>query len=150
MAQAGKFDDSDSADDLGIMNVPMPLSHREPCFPSDQHPIFPPPPTAAAAAAGMKKAKKSTARRAIRPKPEPLISLPPVPPVPVLARTASGIPNTPKQLDTTAAAAAAPARTTSRRKTLLERIEGWWDLGLLDKRQTLFRAQSKTMAEQKL
>lgn len=143
MAQAGKFDDSDSADDLGIMNVPMPLSHRAPCFPPDQHPIFPPPP----AAAGMKKSRTSTAKRAIRPKPEPLISLPPVPPLPVLVTTPSGIPDTPKQLGS---ASFAPARTRSRRKTLLERIEGWWDLGLLDKRQTMFKTQSKTMAEQKL
>lgn len=29
-------------------------------------------------------------------------------------------------------------RTKSKRKTLLERIEGWWDLGLLEKRQTMF------------
>ncbi len=147
MAQAGKFDDSDSADDLGIMNVPMPLSHREPCFyPDHRHHIVPrPPPTAAAA--GVKRTKTSTAKRAIRPKPEPLTSLPPVPPVPVLARAASAIPGTPKQLDVVTVA---PARTTSRRKTLLERIEGWWDLGLLDKRQTLFRSQSRATAEQKV
>lgn len=146
MARAGKLDDSDSADDLGIMNVPMPVPHREPCFSSCHHrqPVVSPPPSTAAAA-GMKRTRMSTAKRAPRPKPEPLTSLPPVPPVPVL--TASAIPGTPGQLD---AAAVAPARTGSRRKTLMERIEGWWDLGLLDKRQTLFRSQSKAMAEQKL
>lgn len=31
-----------------------------------------------------------------------------------------------------------PVRAASRRGTILGRIEGWWDLGLLDKRQTLF------------
>lgn len=31
---------------------------------------------------------------------------------------------------------------TSQRKTLLQRIEGWWDLGLLEKRQTLFGGKS--------
>lgn len=31
-----------------------------------------------------------------------------------------------------------PARPRVKRKTILSRIEGWWDLGLLEKRQTLF------------
>ncbi|ATY63467.1 hypothetical protein A9K55_007481 [Cordyceps militaris] len=141
MAQAYKFDDSDSADDLGIINVPRPRAHREPCLPSDHHgPLVPPPPTAAA---GVKRMKSSTASRGFRRKPEPLASLPPVPPVPVLATTTGAIPGTPKMPDT-------PARSRSRRKTLLERIDGWWDLGLLDKRQTLSRSQSKGVTEQKL
>lgn len=143
MARAGKFDDSDSSDDLG-MNVPMPLAHRELRYP-DAHPVFPPPPTATARI--KRKKVSSPGPGGVRPKPEPLSSLPPVPPVPSLAATASAIPDTPKQLES---AAVTPSVGRSRRKTLLERIEGWWDLGLLDKRQTLFRSQSKTMAEQKL
>ena len=35
------------------------------------------------------------------------------------------------------------ARARSKRKTIMERIEGWWDLGLLDKRQTLFANGSR-------
>ncbi|VUC22271.1 unnamed protein product [Clonostachys rosea] len=27
----------------------------------------------------------------------------------------------------------------AKRKTIMEKIEGWWDLGLLEKRQTLFK-----------
>lgn len=30
-------------------------------------------------------------------------------------------------------------RMNSKRRTIMEKLEGWWDLGLLDKRQTLFR-----------
>ncbi|KAM3506880.1 hypothetical protein MY11210_007367 [Beauveria gryllotalpidicola] len=153
MAQTAKYDDIDSADDLGIVNVPipLPLPHRKPYLSPDRHrhryPIVPP-----AAAGVMERAKSSTAKRAIRPKPGPLASLPSVPPVPVLAATgiiSATTPDAPpKMVD--AAVVALPARTRSRRKTLLERIEGWWDLGLLDKRQTLFRSQSRGMAEQKL
>ncbi|KAM3557869.1 hypothetical protein ARSEF4850_004880 [Beauveria asiatica] len=142
MAQTAKYDDSDSADDLGIVNVPMPLSHRELCSsPHKHHPVVPP-----AAAGVMRRAKSSTAKRAIR----PLASLPPVPPVPVLATTGIGAPTDAPPKTEDAAIVALPARTRSRRKTLLERIEGWWDLGLLDKRQTLFRSQSRGMADQKV
>ncbi|KAM3533371.1 hypothetical protein MY4038_003378 [Beauveria bassiana] len=145
MAQTAKFDDSDSADDLGIVNVPMPLSHREPFSNPDHHrhrcPVIPP-----AAAGVMKRAKSLKAKRAIR----PLASLPPVPPVPVLATTGISAPPVPPKKMIDATVAALPARTRSRPKTLLERIEGWWDLGLLDKRQTLFRSQSRGMAEQKV
>ncbi|KGQ10971.1 hypothetical protein BBAD15_g3658 [Beauveria bassiana D1-5] len=143
MAQTAKFDDSDSADGLGIVNVPIPLSHREPFSYPDHHrhryPVIPP-----AAAGVIKRAKSLKAKRAIR----PLASLPPVPPVPVLATTGiSASPVAPPKM-MEATVVALPARTRSRPKTLLERIEGWWDLGLLDKRQTLFRSQSRGMAEQ--
>ncbi|KAG9258215.1 uncharacterized protein F5Z01DRAFT_670865 [Emericellopsis atlantica] len=30
------------------------------------------------------------------------------------------------------------ARARSKRRTIMSRVEGWWDLGLLDRRQTLF------------
>ncbi|KAM3509270.1 hypothetical protein MY10362_000710 [Beauveria mimosiformis] len=147
MSQTAKYDDSDSADDLGIVNVPMPLPHHEP-FSSPAHhrhryPVIPP-----AAAGVMKRARSSTAKRAIR----PLASLPPLPPVPVLATTginATTSPDAPLKM-VNEAVVALPARTRSRRKTLLERIEGWWDLGLLDRRQTLFRSQSRGMADQKV
>lgn len=29
------------------------------------------------------------------------------------------------------------ARVQSKRRTFMERVDGWWDLGLLEKRQTL-------------
>ncbi|KAL6860036.1 hypothetical protein ACO1O0_004061 [Amphichorda felina] len=35
------------------------------------------------------------------------------------------------------------ARARSKRRTIMERIEGWWDLGLLEKRQTLFANGSR-------
>lgn len=162
MVQAGKFDDSDSSDELG-MNVAMPLGHgqhQHRYLPDpDPRPVFPPPPTAA-----VRSSRKKTRPR---PKPEPVNSLPPVPPVPPvppLAATASTIPTTPKQPGSTVVApwdagsgssanvlgSSTSNASKTRRKTLLERIEGWWDLGLLDKRQTLFRSQSKTMAEHRL
>ncbi|EWG36333.1 hypothetical protein FVEG_14654 [Fusarium verticillioides 7600] len=59
--------------------------------------------------------------------PQPLQHLPPLPPVPVSpGRMNDSGPKSPLE------------RVWSKRKTLLERVEGWWDLDLLEKRQTLF------------
>jgi hypothetical protein len=118
--------DSDSSDDLGIrMNVPQPLSQpNSPAF------LPPPPPTASV----HEKRRRHRAR--------PLEELPPVPPLP------AGVPHEPPP---SPASTATLARSKSRRKTILERIEGWWDLGLLEKRQTLFGGGSnKPMDGQKV
>ncbi|OAA62136.1 hypothetical protein ISF_05145 [Cordyceps fumosorosea ARSEF 2679] len=131
MARAGKLDEGGSARGLGIVNVPLP-HHLSSSDHRGRYPTPPPP----AAIAGIE------SKRAVRPSPES----PPPPMLPVPARVSHAIPDTPSL----EAAAAAPARTRSRRKTLLQRIEGWWDLGLLERRQTLLRSRSKTMAEQKL
>ncbi|KAH7326444.1 hypothetical protein B0I35DRAFT_508651 [Stachybotrys elegans] len=86
-------------------------------------PWFPPPPTAP-----IREKKKTRVREA----PQPVEEMPPLPPLPpahaMLSPKVMGDPFPPRK---------PLARMMSKRKTLLERIEGWWDLGLLEKRQTL-------------
>jgi hypothetical protein len=94
--------DSDSDDDAGI---------TAPIGSSPPKPWFPPPPTVPI------KDKQSRVRIKEPAKPvEELPSLLIIPPIP--------IERVPKP--------DMPARTKSRRKTILERIEGWWDLNLLE------------------
>lgn len=70
--------------------------------------------------------KKVRVKEAPRPVEQmPQIVIPPPPPVPQDPPTPS--PKSPLLV-----------RVMSKRRTIMERIEGWWDLGLLEKRQTLF------------
>jgi hypothetical protein len=76
-------------------------------------PWFPPPPTVPI--------REKKAR--IRDVPEPVREMPPLPKpetIPIIS-TQSPL-----------------SRLKARPRTLLERIDGWWDLGILEKRQTLF------------
>ncbi|OAA47947.1 hypothetical protein NOR_02437 [Metarhizium rileyi] len=101
---------SDSAGDDDVsMNISFPA--YESAYPS-----FPPPP-APTASIGKKRAHK-------RPPPRPVDKIPalPLPPKSPIGLGLLGPPFT----------AAKP-----KRKTILQRIDGWWDLGLLEKRQTL-------------
>ncbi|KAJ6442811.1 dehydrogenase with different specificitie [Purpureocillium lavendulum] len=109
MTRAYDSDDSmSSVSDEVRMNIAYPA-------PSDpSYPRFPPPPTASVC-----DAKKDSQR------PRPLEKLLPVPAAPALVVTGLGIQSP-------------LSKIKSKRKTILERIEGWWDLGLLEKRQTLF------------
>jgi hypothetical protein len=81
---------------------------------SVRQPWCPPPPTAP-----VRVKRKEVAR--------PVLHLPPLPPVPLSpGRMNDDSPKSPLE------------RIWSKRKTILERVEGWWDLDLLEKRQTLF------------
>lgn len=117
MATQEKRYDSDS--DLS-MNIPVPI--HEP------YPFFPPPPTA------IKKKPLRTKQAAA-----PIEDIPPLPkfnpdhflPVPP--------PPSPPVPDTEFPGPPSPQLSGKfKRKTLMQRVEGWWDLGLLEKRQTLF------------
>ncbi|PKK44760.1 hypothetical protein CI102_10949 [Trichoderma harzianum] len=119
----------DGDEDLD-MNVPVPL------FNNDRHPYFPPPPAAA----------KKTKRRVRHPVEEmpPLPPLPaayitqrsPVPPVPPMP------PSPPSSHLNVPLASPMSATSKTKRKTLLQHISGWWDLGLMEKRQTLVGGKS--------
>jgi hypothetical protein len=114
--------DSDSSD-AESMHITHPVSHsRAP------EPWFPPPPTAAVAQHERKRARLIT-----REKPRPVEEIPPIPPLPPLTNFP---PPPPEPVDMPPM----PRRAKSQRKTILGRLEGWWDLNLLDKRQTLFGA----------
>ncbi|KAH6900424.1 hypothetical protein B0T10DRAFT_554959 [Thelonectria olida] len=108
---------------------------------------FPPPSTAPIIAR----------RISIKETPTPIKDLPPIPPVPPI----------PQGLVLHAPVARAPPpsflappspafsedeprsplleRVNSKRKTILSRIEGWWDLNLIEKRQTLFGGTGRKM-----
>ena len=109
MAQQDKRYDSDSSSDAISMDVPRP-----------PYPRYSPPPTA----------PMPEKRARIRQAPRPLEQLPPVPPLPTVMPDPLPMLSPPPPSPQT--------RVKSNRKTILERIEGWWDLGLLEKRQTLF------------
>ncbi|KAK4066118.1 uncharacterized protein Triagg1_8186 [Trichoderma aggressivum f. europaeum] len=121
----------DGDEDLD-MNVSVPLFN-------DRHPYFPPPPAAA----------KKTKRRVRHPVEEmpPLPPLPaayiaqrsPIPPVPPMPPSPPSPPSSHLNVPL-----ASPMSATSKpkRKTLLQHLEGWWDLGLMEKRQTLFGGKS--------
>ncbi|KAL7791801.1 hypothetical protein V8C43DRAFT_63507 [Trichoderma afarasin] len=119
----------DGDEDLD-MNVPVPL------FNNDRHPYFPPPPAAA----------KKTKRR-VR---HPIEEMPPIPPLPAAYITQrSPVPPVPPMPPSPPSShlnvpLASPMSTTSKtkRKTLLQHISGWWDLGLMEKRQTLVGGKS--------
>ncbi|KAL7904043.1 hypothetical protein GGI35DRAFT_490830 [Trichoderma velutinum] len=114
----------DGDEDLD-MNIPVPLS-------DDRHPYFPPPPAAA----------KKTKRRVRRPVEE----MPPLPPLPAFITQRSPVPPMPPSPPSShiSVPLASPMSATSKtkRKTLLQHLEGWWDLGLMEKRQTLFGGKS--------
>ncbi|KAL7793154.1 hypothetical protein V8C37DRAFT_409630 [Trichoderma ceciliae] len=116
----------DGGDEDLDMNVPVQILN-------DCHPYFPPPPTAA----------KKTKRPCVRSINHPVEEMPPLPPLPAFITQPPPIP--PALLSSNVGAP--PASPVSvmgetKRKTLLQRIEGWWDLGLLEKRQTLFGGKS--------
>ncbi|QYS96491.1 hypothetical protein H0G86_003732 [Trichoderma simmonsii] len=120
----------DGDEDLDL-NVPVPLFNN-----NDRHPYFPPPPAAA----------KKTKRRVRHPVEEmpPLPPLPaayitqrsPVPPVPPMP------PSPPSSHLNVPLASPMSATSKTKRKTLLQHISGWWDLGLMEKRQTLVGGKS--------
>ncbi|UNI23327.1 hypothetical protein JDV02_009156 [Purpureocillium takamizusanense] len=128
MQPAYESDSASSLSDEVSMNI---ASYPAPSDPS--YPRFPPPPPTASVRDDVASEPPPRAR--------PLEALPPVvvapsvllpPPVP------SPGPDSPR--------AGAAAAGKSKRKTILERIEGWWDLGLLEKRQTLFGGGNKLSA----
>lgn len=101
----------------------MAMATQEKRFDSDsldgesvRRPWFPPPPTAPV----------REKRVRVRETPQPVATLLPLPPQP-LAGVIEGGPRSPLL-----------ERVRSKRKSIMERIEGWWDLDLLEKRQTLF------------
>lgn len=106
--------DSDSTDDHVSMNLAYPC--REP----NKHAPFPAPrPTAMPS--------EHRIRTGSSP-PRPIRTIPPLPRVPAT------LPITRKPVGL---GLVLPPVVKSKRKTILERIDGWWDLGLLERRQTL-------------
>jgi hypothetical protein len=101
-------------------------SSLSPPPPSAPYPPPPPPPTAAPIRDKRKRVKVLEAPRPVEGLPR--IILPP-PPIPDDESPVSPAPRSPLS--------PLLARVQSKRKTIMERIEGWWDLGLLEKRQTL-------------
>ncbi|KFA64490.1 hypothetical protein S40285_01072 [Stachybotrys chlorohalonatus IBT 40285] len=86
-------------------------------------PWFPPPPTAPI---------REKKRARIREAPQPIEDMPPLPPLP----PAEAMPP-PKRMENPFPLRKPVARSKSIRKTIMARIDGWWDLGLLEKRQTM-------------
>ena len=105
--------DSDAESDWAVT---APLASGPP------RPWFPPPPTAPA---------REKKRVRIREPPKPVEELPQLPILPTHIATLP--PPAPVELPPRRK----PVRGKSVRKTLLAHIDGWWDLGLLDKRKTL-------------
>ncbi|KAF5534930.1 membrane-associating domain-containing protein [Fusarium phyllophilum] len=99
---------------LGTMAMAKRLDSDSSDAESASQPWCPPPPTAPV----------RVKRKEV---PQPLQHLPPLPPVPV----------SPGRMNHSGSKSPLE-RVWSKRKTLLERVEGWWDLDLLEKRQTLF------------
>lgn len=118
---------SEAGDGLGItMNIPQPIL---------RHHKHTPPPTAPI--------REARATRLIRLKAKPVERLPPLP------TTTLSVPPPPPEMPSPTVS---PTRTCStRRKTILQRIEGWWDLGLLERRQTVVgrKASSRTDVSEK-
>ena len=110
---------------------------------NEPKPWYPPPPTV------LKRDSLTNMRRNIRKdKPRPLEDIPPLPPLPKIVP----VPLTSAPpLEAPLASPGSPflARMKSQRKTILERIEGWWDLGLLEKRQTLFKGGNGLLSPRK-
>ncbi|KAG8418688.1 hypothetical protein J3459_012144 [Metarhizium acridum] len=110
-----RYDSDSGSDDAVSMNIPY--QARGSVYSS-----FPPPPAPAATI------REKRAR--VRPPPRPVENIPPLPPMPVFVPQ----PKSPVGLGLLSPPLAA---VKPKRKTILERIDGWWDLGLLEKRQTL-------------
>jgi hypothetical protein len=127
LAQEKKFDsDSDSDHNINIF-ISAPLSSGPP------QPWFPPPPT-------MPTSTSSSANKKVRIRepPNPAADLPSLPTLPRIAYKPP-----PAPVDVPQVFARKPVgRAKSRRKTILQAIDGWWDLGLLDKRKTMLAQQS--------
>jgi hypothetical protein len=105
MAAQQKRFDSDSSDAESLYG-----GHAGPLSSSPPRPWFPPPPTEPV----------REKRTRVYDAPEPVAELPPLPkpeaiPVPVVSQSPL-------------------SRLKSRPRTLLERIDGWWDLGLLERK----------------
>lgn len=125
MASSNKPDrfDSDSSD-AESMHITHPISNRPP------EPWFPPPPTAAVSQREKKQSR-------FREKPRKVGAMPPLPPLPPLT-------NFPPPPPEPVEMPSPKFQGSARRKTFLEKFDGWWDLGLLDKRQTLFGGSNAT------
>lgn len=116
----------DSSDEDLDMNIPVQVLN-------DSHPYFPPLPTAA----------KKTKRPRVQSMKRPVEEMPPLPPLPPAFATHKPPPIPPSPLSSSYLSlppASPMLMTGKKRKTLLQRIEGWWDLGLLERRQTLLGA----------
>ncbi|KAH7001439.1 hypothetical protein EDB80DRAFT_879532 [Ilyonectria destructans] len=104
------------------------MAQREKRFDSDsdsdsaRQPWFPPPPTAPI------REKRVRMREMARPVEE----IPPLPPVPPLLLP----PPSPAFSD--GPRSPLLERVRSKRRTIMQALEGWWDLDILEKRQTLF------------
>ncbi|KAL2211658.1 hypothetical protein CC79DRAFT_1363957 [Sarocladium strictum] len=109
--------DSDSSD-AESMHITHPVSHNR-----APEPWFPPPPTAAVA-----EREKKRPRVITREKPRPVEDIPPLPPL------TNFPPPPPEPVDMPPM----PRRVKSQRKTVMGILDGWWDLNLLEKRQTMF------------
>ncbi|KAM0441075.1 hypothetical protein ACHAPT_000380 [Fusarium lateritium] len=110
---------------LGTMAM---ASHPEKRFDSDSsdaesghQPWLPPPPAAAPV---------RVKRIQVKETPRPVDDLPPLPPMLQVPSSPSFVDDGPRS--------PLLERVKSARRTLMERVEGWWDLGLIEKRQTLF------------
>ncbi|KFH43336.1 hypothetical protein ACRE_059060 [Hapsidospora chrysogenum ATCC 11550] len=119
--------ESDSADGLRL-NEPLPVPVPVP-VPAIAPWLRPPAPTAT-----VREGRPRVRQAPSLPSPErPQIVVPPPPPVPPIPEDAR-TPLAPKS-----PLSPLLARARSKRRTIMERIEGWWDLGLLEKRQTMVR-----------
>lgn len=105
--------ESDSESDIGIT---APLNETP-------KPWFPPPPTASE----MKRARPLQRAKPLEEMP-PLPNLADMPPPAPVAFPPASKPRLGRTL----------TRAKSKRMTLFQVIDGWWDLGLLDKRKTMF------------
>jgi hypothetical protein len=115
-----RFDGDSSSDDEPSHSAPDPW--------------FPPPPTAPVR-------KKVPVRDGA---PRPLERMPPLvipPPPPVPDDPISPMPPTPPVKSPLL------ERFNIKRKTIMEHIEGWWDLGLLEKRRTLYGKNDASSAQ---
>lgn len=128
MAMASRekgFDPADSSSNSDVdslrLNEALPMPPLPP-LPSS----FPPPPTAPIRDK-RKRVQIREAPRAIETLPR---IIPPPPPIPG---------DDPSSSSPSPRSPLSPllARVQSKRRTIMERIEGWWDLDLLEKRQTL-------------
>lgn len=120
---------------------------------SAHHPSwFPPlPPSSTAPIVARRISMRDAAAADDPPRPvDRLPPLPPVPPVPRLPRSLILHAPVPRAPPAPFLAPPSPAfsedgprsplleRVNSKRRTIMSRIEGWWDLNLIEKRQTLF------------
>lgn len=101
---------------------------------SSQRPWFPPPPTAYASTTHKKRVEIVQA---------PALPVQPLPVLPQMVVTPAPAPPTPKEEVEHLVHRKPLARGKSRRKTIMEFIDGWWDLGLLEQQKRQAAAASK-------